>query len=83
MVKAESEFPDLIILDIMMPRMDGWKTLEELKASNQTSHIPVVILTAVLGSEHRNRALDAGAREYIYKPFSPREVVHRINGIFQ
>jgi two-component system response regulator VicR len=76
--KVEEESPDLILLDIMMPVMDGWEVLKTLKNSEQTSHIPVVMVTAKIGNEDRRRGLMEGAADYICKPFAPREVINRV-----
>ena len=67
--KAESLLPDLILSDIMMPKMDGIQLLGRLKNSGQTSHIPVVLLTAKHSAETQIRGLDYGADFYITKPF--------------
>jgi twitching motility two-component system response regulator PilG len=75
--------PEMIFLDIMMPRMDGWETLASLQNNAETETIPVVMLTACTSAEDRQRALDNGATEYIYKPFSPLDIiscVHRVLG---
>ncbi len=63
--------PDVVLLDVMMPRMDGWQTLEAIKADPALSHIPVVMLTAKVQDEDQIRGWSAGAAEYITKPFSP------------
>jgi len=67
--KAESLLPDLILSDIMMPKMDGIQLLGRLKNNDQTSHIPVVLLTAKHSAESQIRGLDYGADFYITKPF--------------
>jgi CheY-like chemotaxis protein len=63
--------PDLILLDVMMPRMDGWQVLSELKSDEELSDIPVVMLTAKVQDQDQIRGWSAGAAEYITKPFSP------------
>ena len=63
--------PDVVLLDVMMPRMDGWQTLEAIKADDMLSHIPVVMLTAKVQDEDQIHGWSAGAAEYITKPFSP------------
>lgn len=63
--------PDVVLLDVMMPRMDGWQTLEAIKADEQLTHIPVVMLTAKVQDEDQIHGWSAGAAEYITKPFSP------------
>ena len=63
--------PDVVLLDVMMPRMDGWQTLEAIKADPELAHIPVVMLTAKVQDEDQIRGWSEGAAEYITKPFSP------------
>jgi DNA-binding response OmpR family regulator len=81
--RVEGEHPDLILLDIMMPVMDGWEVLRSLKMNEQTSRIPVVLVTAKIGNEDRRRGLEAGAADYICKPFAPREVLSRVKLLLQ
>ena len=76
--KARAERPDLILLDVMMPRMDGFQTLEALKQDSTTKAIPVFMLT-VRGKEmDRLRGLQMGVAAYITKPFSPNALLARI-----
>lgn len=70
--------PDLILLDIMMPEMDGFEVLERLKNNPATSNIPVIMLTARKSREDMQRARDLGAAEYITKPFKAVEVVDKV-----
>jgi DNA-binding response OmpR family regulator len=70
--------PDLIILDGMMPGMDGDETLKRLKANEETRTIPVIMLTARRGDTDAFNALTLGAADYIAKPFNPDELVLRI-----
>ena len=63
--------PDVVLLDVMMPKMDGWQVLEAIKEDDELSHIPVVMLTAKVQDEDQIRGWSAGAAEYITKPFSP------------
>jgi putative two-component system response regulator len=63
--------PDLILLDLMMPRLDGWTVAEELAADRRTSDIPVVFLTARATTSDRRRAEELGALGYVLKPFDP------------
>jgi DNA-binding response OmpR family regulator len=72
---ARSKRPDLIFLDVMLPRMDGWDVLTELKADPHTAHIPVVMLTARTSEEDQLRAWGGGVMEYLAKPFNPRRLV--------
>jgi DNA-binding response OmpR family regulator len=68
---ARAEAPDLILLDLMMPRLDGWTVAEELAADKRTSDIPVVFLTARATTSDRRRAEELGALGYVLKPFDP------------
>jgi len=77
--KASETKPDLIVLDIMMPKMDGYETCKALKADEATKHIPVILLSAKGRNVDMQTGYDVGADEYITKPFSPRKLVDRIN----
>jgi len=79
--KAIEFKPDLIVLDIMMPKMDGYETCKALKADQQTKHIPVILLSAKGRNVDMQTGYDVGADEYITKPFSPRKLVDRINAM--
>lgn len=75
---ATSPRPDLILLDIMMPGMDGYEVLERLKADDTTRDIPVIFITAMTASEDEERGLRLGAVDYITKPFNPAIVLARV-----
>ena len=71
--------PDLIVLDVMMPVMNGTEVLMRLKANDTTKSIPVLMLSS-LSTEHEVvRGLEVGADDYVTKPFSPRELLARVN----
>lgn len=72
---ARSMRPDVIFLDVMMPRKDGWAVLEELKADPDTARIPVVLLTARTSEADQVRAWGGGVFEYLSKPFNPQLLV--------
>lgn len=76
--KAGSIVPDLILMDIMMPEMDGLEVLEKLKGDPLTASIPVIMLTARKSREDMQKARDLGAVEYITKPFKAVEVVDKV-----
>jgi DNA-binding response OmpR family regulator len=71
MDKVQREKPDLVLLDVMMPRMDGWQVLAALKADPATKDIPVVMLTAKVQDKDQIRGWSGGVADYITKPFSP------------
>jgi DNA-binding response OmpR family regulator len=79
--KAQSEKPDLIVLDIMMPKLDGYETCKRLKADAATQDIPVILLSAKGRNIDQKVGFEVGADDYITKPFSPRKLVERINAI--
>jgi DNA-binding response OmpR family regulator len=81
--KARSEKPDLILLDILMPKMDGLEILRKIRADREIARTPVAMLTAKGDETDRIVGLELGADDYIAKPFSPREVVARIKAIFR
>lgn len=73
--------PDLIILDIMLPRIDGWEVCRRLKQDSQTSNIPIIILSALSDINDKLRGFDLGSDDYVTKPFSPRELVVRVRRV--
>src|SRR5215210_5764528 len=72
--KARSERPDVILLDVMMPGLDGWRVAEELLDDPRTKSIPIVFLTARAELRDRARGLDLGGLDYVTKPFNPVEL---------
>lgn len=78
--KIRSNLPDLILLDVMMPDIDGF---EVLKMIRETSNVPVIMLTAKGEEEDRVRGLETGADDYVTKPFSPRELVSRVRAVLR
>ncbi len=70
--------PDILILDIMMPEMDGYKVCEELKNHESSKDIPIIILSAKASVEDKLKAMNLGIDDYIVKPFDPRELNARI-----
>lgn len=75
--------PDLVILDLMMPVLDGFETCKRLKASPKTASIPVVFLTAKSGEVDEILGLELGADDYIQKPISPRKILARVKAVFR
>lgn len=70
--------PDLVLTDVMMPRMDGFELLRSLRSNAATKDIPIILLSARAGEESRIEGLEAGADDYLIKPFSARELVTRV-----
>jgi len=73
--KVRRGIPNLVILDIMMPEMDGYETLERIR---RVSNVPVIMLTVKAEEEDKVRGLEFGADDYVTKPFSPRELMSRV-----
>jgi DNA-binding response OmpR family regulator len=76
--QAQTQEPDLVVLDVLMPKMDGFETLKELRSF---SSVPVIILSAKGTNAHKIKGLDLGADDYLAKPFSPDELVARIEAV--
>jgi CheY-like chemotaxis protein len=75
---ARVEMPDLILMDVRMPRMTGYEACEKMKADPQLAKIPVVFLSAKGQDSEIRTGLDAGADEYLLKPFAPAELTQRV-----
>jgi len=71
---ARTSRPDVILLDVMMPGIDGWRVAEQLLDEPETAHIPIIFLTARAEFRDRARGLDIGGVEYVTKPFNPVEL---------
>ncbi|HLA97663.1 MAG TPA: response regulator [Anaerolineales bacterium] len=78
---AQKLLPDLILLDVRMPRMTGYETCEKLKSSEPTQNIPVVFLSAKGQESEVQTGIRAGALEYIIKPFAPDQLTERVQAI--
>ncbi len=72
------EHPDLILLDLLMPKIDGFEVLKVLKGDEATRQIPIIVLTAKAEEEDRQRAMDLGANDYMTKPFKPQDLWDRL-----
>jgi DNA-binding response OmpR family regulator len=78
---ARGRTPDAILLDVMMPGLDGWAVAEELVADERTAGIPIVFLTARADMRDRAKGLDLGGVDYITKPFNPVELASLVQGV--
>ena len=78
---VRGERPAILVLDIMMPKLDGMKVMRELKADDDLRNIPVILLSAKGRNVDQKIGFEVGADDYITKPFSPRKLVERINAI--
>ena len=78
---ARQEIPDLILMDVRMPRMTGYEACKRMKAEDSIKDIPVAFLSAKGQESEVNAGLDAGAVEYILKPFSPDQLTDRVKAI--
>jgi DNA-binding response OmpR family regulator len=81
--KARNEKPDVIVMDIMMPKMDGYEACKRIKSDPETKDIPVILLTAKGREADRKLGADAGADDYVVKPFSPGRLIERVEGMLQ
>jgi two-component system phosphate regulon response regulator PhoB len=83
LAKAKSKLPDLIILDLMLPGIDGLEVCKKLKSESKTENIPVIMLTAKSEESDIITGLELGAQDYITKPFSPKVLIARVRRILQ
>jgi DNA-binding response OmpR family regulator len=80
---ARTERPDVILLDVMMPAMDGWEVLQRLLDDEATREIPIVFLTARAELRDRARGLDLGGVDYVTKPFNPLELAPLVRSVLE
>ncbi len=80
---AKAEKPDVILLDVMMPFLNGYEVLESLKQDEELKSIPVIMMTAKSRQHEVDEALSKGAEDYIIKPFNPAELITRIHAILE
>ena len=79
--RAFSEHPDLILMDIMMPELNGFEAARILKEDNRTHNIPIIMVTALDDPEHKTAGHEAGAEEYLTKPVRPQELIARVGSL--
>jgi len=80
---ARAERPDVILLDVMMPGLDGWRVAEELMDDEGTKEIPIIFLTARAEFRDRARGLDIGGVDYVTKPFNPIELATLVEDLLE
>ena len=81
--KARDEGPDVILLDVMMPGLDGWRVAERLLEDDRTTGIPIIFLTARAEFRDRARGLDIGGVDYVTKPFNPLELAPLVRSLLE
>ena len=77
---AKEHSPDLILLDIMMPRIDGYEVARTLRSDPANEHLPIIMLSAKAQDEDVRKGMEVGVNEYITKPFHPEHLVHVVSG---
>jgi two-component system, OmpR family, phosphate regulon response regulator PhoB len=80
---ARGEQPDVVLLDVMMPGLDGWRVAEELLEDERTNGIPIIFLTARAEFRDRARGLDIGGVDYVTKPFNPLELAQLVRDLLE
>ena len=80
---ARSEVPDVVLLDVMMPGLDGWRVAEQLLEDERTNEIPIIFLTARAEFRDRARGLDIGGVDYVTKPFNPLELAPLVRDLLE
>ena len=73
--------PSCMVLDLMMPRRDGFSVLRELRAEGRIGHLPVIVVTAIFGLSERDYATELGAADYVTKPFELAQLVDRVKAL--
>ena len=81
--QVEAENPDLVLLDVMMPKLDGFETCRILKSNNNTDYIPVIMVTALNEMEDKIKGVEAGADDFITKPFNKHELLVRVKSLLR
>jgi len=81
--KARDDQPDVVLLDVMMPGLDGWRVAEQLLEDDQTRDIPIIFLTARAEFRDRAKGLDIGGIDYVTKPFNPLELAPLVRRLLE
>ena len=79
--RAREVLPDIVILDVMMPRMTGYEVAKALREDNGTAHIPIIFVTARAQSSDVERGIELGVDDYVTKPFDPLDLIARVNAL--
>ena len=79
--RARSEQPDVVVSDIMMPRLDGLQMLRQLRADPTTARLPVILLSAKAQNADVQQGMELGAADYVTKPFDPLDLIARVNAV--
>ena len=79
--RVAAELPDIVLLDVMMPGMDGFEVMRELKAIETEGDLPILVLTAL--PQHKLPSMAAGAKDFMSKPFVQRELLDRVSGMLE
>ena len=79
--RAHDSNPDVVVCDIMMPKMNGLEVVERLRADDATKRLPILLLSAKAQDSEIQKGLDAGADDYVTKPFDPLELVERVQAV--
>ena len=79
--KFETDAPDLVLLDIEMPRMDGYQFAEHMKGDPRTARVPIIMITSRIAEKHRQRAQEIGVEGYLGKPYQEVELMRSIRGL--
>ena len=80
--KMAEQVPDLVLLDIEMPRMDGYEVAQNMKADSRLQNVPIMMITSRTGEKHRQRAFELGVERYLGKPYQEHELMRQVNEIF-
>jgi CheY-like chemotaxis protein len=80
---AQRQKPDIVVVDLMMPVMDGYGVLDALAKDPRTAHLPVLVLTAKALPEDQVRSVEAGARRFMTKPFDPEDLAEELERVFR
>jgi DNA-binding response OmpR family regulator len=83
LTKAREAHPDVMVCDIMMPKVNGLEVVERLRADPATKNMPVILLSAKAQSSEVQKGLDVGADDYVTKPFDPLELIDRVNAVLK